>query len=97
MLGRSAAYTKNSATGAVSNDSLMSLSQPKPQRMHSENQQCLELGLRDHIDYAKYKADQLHQSRLEEEARLKTELIERKLKEESMHAFKALKKQVSLP
>ena len=96
LLSASHSYVKHSAAGTTTFNkaSLAALSRPKPERLHAENQQCLELGIKDHISYAIHKAEELRKGRILEEAKLEKALADRRQQEEHLSSFRATKHKV---
>ena len=91
MLGSSAAYKKHVSPKAISRASLTSLSIPKAQRMHPENN-CLQL---DPMEYARMKAKTLQEQREHNEAgRGGRKEVEQQKKSNELAAYRELKEKV---
>lgn len=78
----------------ISKAAISSLSRPKTERMHEENQMCHLLGISDPIDYARHKSSLLHAERLRKEAKRAEEDAERNVLHDKLETYKEFKEQV---
>ncbi len=95
VLGQSTTYQRHVKGPVVlSRPALESLSKPKTGRLHPENQMLHDMGVSDHAEYARRKAEELEAQRKVEEARLAREEEEQKLRNGALKAFKNYKQEV---
>ena len=91
MLSSSAAYKKHVSPKAISRGSLTSLSIPKAQRMHPENN-CQQL---DPMEYARMKARALQEQREHNEAGRGRMVVEQQKKSKELATYRELKEKVT--
>jgi hypothetical protein len=95
VLLSSKAYVKHvKGPPVISRATLESLSMPKAARLHQENQACQKHGVEDPVQYARYKAQQLEDSRLSDQARQQQAAVQKDTQSQGLAAYRAWKLQV---